>query len=412
MWSFYCIFLNVCLESITSYPVIEWFTPRLYPHFGTNQTLINCGFEQFSCISRVKTNSNLSPNENKSMDALIIYGSDLDIELKSLPFDNRIAKWALLHEESPLNNYRLAQKEVLNSMFDLTATFERNSSFPLTTQFIKSIDFLLNTNHMISVEEKNSLKVSKGLAPVIYVQSNCLVPSDRDRYVKELMKYIDIDSYGHCLNNKQFPKESNLYSSVNFDSKEFYEFIAQYKFMLTFENAICFDYISEKLWRSLNLGVIPIYRGTHTVIDWLPNNLSAIIIDEELEKSPSKLAQIINHLDLNDNDYNQYLIWKNQSIEKSNINLFKTLVERKWSVSEEDENDFIRGFECFVCEVLHGKHVIKKQELNGCPKPVPALGLTSSQLPSDDDWLYWEYEWNEAKHFETVLMNKNTKEEL
>jgi len=407
MWSFYCFLINVCLVSIKCYPLIEWLTPRLFPHFETNQTVINCGFEQFSCITRIKTES----NDNQLVDAHLIYGSDLDIELKSLPFDNKITKWALLHEESPLNNYKLAQKEVLN-YFDLTATFERNSSFPLTTQFLKSLTYLTDENHMMSVEEKNELKVRKGLAPVIYVQSNCNVPSDRDRYIEQLMKFIRIDSYGKCLQNKNFPKESNLDSSVNFDSEEFYSFISQYKFMLTFENAICGDYISEKLWRSLHLGVIPIYRGSRTVIDWLPNNLSAIIVDNDLETNPSKLAQIINDLDSNDSEYNRYLAWKRQSVKETNLNLFNTLTNRKWSVSEDNGNDFIRGFECYVCEALHGKYDNKKSELNGCPKPCPALGLSSSQLAYSDEWLFWEYEWDEAKNFESALMTNRIKEEL
>ena len=45
----------------------------------------------------------------------------------------------------------------------------------------------------------------EGLAPVVYVQSSCDAPSDRDSYVTELMKFIKIDSYGKCLNNKQLP---------------------------------------------------------------------------------------------------------------------------------------------------------------------------------------------------------------
>ena len=42
---------------------------------------------------------------------------------------------------------------------------------------------------------------------------------------------------------------------------DFYAEISKYKFMLTLENAVCPDYITEKLWRALQLGVIPIYLG-------------------------------------------------------------------------------------------------------------------------------------------------------
>lgn len=58
----------------------------------------------------------------------------------------------------------------------------------------------------MDVKQKNEFQQQE-LAPVLYISSNCDTPSYRDLYVKELMKYIKIDSYGKCLNNKQFPKQ-------------------------------------------------------------------------------------------------------------------------------------------------------------------------------------------------------------
>lgn len=42
-------------------------------------------------------------------------------------------------------------------------------------------------------------------------------------------------------------------------------FIAQYKFIIAIENSICDDYITEKLWRPLIAGSIPIYLGSPSV---------------------------------------------------------------------------------------------------------------------------------------------------
>ena len=47
----------------------------------------------------------------------------------------------------------------------------------------------------------------EGLSPIVYVQSSCDAPSERDSYILELQKYIDIDSYGKCLYNKQLPEQ-------------------------------------------------------------------------------------------------------------------------------------------------------------------------------------------------------------
>lgn len=45
-------------------------------------------------------------------------------------------------------------------------------------------------------------------------------------------------------------------------SKEFYELAAKYKFTLAMENAVCDDYITEKLWRPFHLGSVPIVFGS------------------------------------------------------------------------------------------------------------------------------------------------------
>ena len=61
------------------------------------------------------------------------------------------------------------------------------------------------TAFYLPLEEKNKLIVTKKLAPLLYIQTDCDTPNDRDSYVAELMKYIDVDSYGACLNNRRLP---------------------------------------------------------------------------------------------------------------------------------------------------------------------------------------------------------------
>lgn len=46
------------------------------------------------------------------------------------------------------------------------------------------------------------------------------------------------------------------------NNREFLSFVAKYKFTIAFENAICNDYITEKLWRPLIVGSVPIYYGS------------------------------------------------------------------------------------------------------------------------------------------------------
>lgn len=42
-------------------------------------------------------------------------------------------------------------------------------------------------------------------------------------------------------------------------------FVSRYKFVIAIENAMCEDYITEKLWRPLMVGSVPIYLGSPSV---------------------------------------------------------------------------------------------------------------------------------------------------
>ena len=46
---------------------------------------------------------------------------------------------------------------------------------------------------------------------------------------------------------------------------DFHKLAAKYKFTLAMENAVCDDYITEKLWRPLRLGSLPIVFGSPKV---------------------------------------------------------------------------------------------------------------------------------------------------
>lgn len=195
---------------------------------------------------------------------------------------------------------------------------------------------------MIPLQMKNSLR--KRLAPLVYVQSDCNPPSDRDSYVRELMCHIEVDAYGECLHNRDLPQ--HLRNPTAMDDGNFYKILAQYKFILAFENAICEDYITEKLWRPLKLGVVPVYFGSPSIVDWLPSNKSAILVSSF--SHPQELAHYIKTLDTNDREYESYLQWKLKG-DISNPRLLTAMKERKWGVQDITQDNYIDTFECMVC---------------------------------------------------------------
>lgn len=95
-----------------------------------------------------------------------------------------------------MNNFLLSHGPGIR-LFNYTATFRRESDYPLTLQWLPSLDYLL-APVAVSLAEKNQLR-REGLAPVLYMQSHCDVPSDRDRYVQELMKYIQVQCRDTCM---------------------------------------------------------------------------------------------------------------------------------------------------------------------------------------------------------------------
>ena len=298
-------------------------------------------------------------------------------------------EWALYHEESPKNNPVLHHKTTME-LFNHTATFRRASDFTLVTQHLASLeDLLLKPKYSLS--EKSKAKQ----ASVIYVQSACSCPSDRDAYVAELMKYIQVDSYGACLHNRDLPEEYK--NPLTMDEEGFHQIIAKYKFTLSFENAICGDYITEKLWRPLVLGSVPIYKGSPTAQDWMPNDHSIILVDKF--KTPADLASYIQWLDSHDGEYLKYLEFKEQGI--TNKRLVQAMESRDWGDGL-DKTNSVTGFECFVCDRVHEnlkreakglprKRHVAIQDHYGCPKPELYHYLTNDDAGIRDLWTS-EYE--------------------
>ncbi|XP_033029254.1 alpha-(1,3)-fucosyltransferase 10 isoform X1 [Lacerta agilis] len=343
------------------YPILLWWSPLT----GETGRLGRCG--QDACFFTI----NRTYQHNSMTKAFLFYGTDFSIDSLPLPRKDH-HDWALFHEESPKNNYKLFQRPAI-TLFNHTATFSRHSHLPLTTQYLESIEALKSLRYMISLQNKNSLR--KRLAPLVYVQSDCDPPSDRDSYVQELMAHIEVDSYGACLHNRDLPEQ--LENPASMDNDNFYKILAQYKFVLAFENAVCEDYITEKLWRPLKLGVVPVYYGSPSVKDWLPSNKSAILVTGF--SHPKDLARYIRALDADDEKYEAYLEWKLKG-DISNKHLLAAIKERTWGVQDIMKDNYIDAFECMVCTRIWGnmrrqaKGMLQKKwnaEAShlSCPKP-------------------------------------------
>ncbi|XP_039276966.1 alpha-(1,3)-fucosyltransferase 10 isoform X2 [Nilaparvata lugens] len=386
---------NTLLREIED-PILLWWS-ELVPERGKPT---KCG--DVSCFFT----HNRKFKDHPLQKAIIFYGSDMHVLDLPLPRNRGHIIWALFHEESPRNFLPIVYEKTL-SMFDLTATFSRHSHMPLTLQYLENAEKLQTMEYFIPFEEKDMLS-AQVIAPVLYIQSSCEVPSDRDSYIKELMKYIKVDSYGECLNNKKLPYDIQD-PATNLMSNKFLHFIARYKFIIAFENAICDDYITEKLWRSLIVGSIPIYYGAPTILDWLPNKKSAILVKDFA--NPQSLADHLYKIMGDRIAYNSYLDHKlannHTKIKISNTHLLDALHQRAWKVSDDSEGDFhIQHFECLVCHAVHSMLVSREsgfprknvsQQHFRCENPVSSV---DRKRKSESDWTT---EWRVAKCESLVL---------
>ena len=134
---------------------------------------------------------------------------------------------------------------------------------------------------------------------VLWAVSHCKTPGEREKYAAELKRYIPVDIVGGCVRKKfDKSKQSNLYMG---------RLLRSHKFYLAFENSICSDYITEKLWSHLSHGIVPIVLGGADYKTFLPPHS---YIDVKDYSSPKALATYLHKLDNNDTLYNEYFAWE------------------------------------------------------------------------------------------------------
>ena len=190
--------------------------------------------------------------------------------------------------------------------FNLTMTYRRDSDIPL---MLGKVYKLPNT---LSKTEPYRLKYpfATRKRSVAWVASFCQTDSKRELYVKQLQQYIDIDVYGGCGNLSCAPRGSP-------DERSFFSdtIPSKYKFYLAFENSICKDYVTEKLFRALQSEIVPIVLGGTNYSRDAPPHSYINVLDY---KSPRALAAYLRRLSRNETEYLKYFQWKNSYFQVTN----------------------------------------------------------------------------------------------
>ncbi|XP_018577371.1 alpha-(1,3)-fucosyltransferase C-like [Anoplophora glabripennis] len=227
-------------------------------------------------------------------DAVLFHGREYIWETQDKPENRSQAQvYIYVNQESPANTPKWIGSD---NFFNWTMTYRLDSDIAYTYGMYKNI----TTNYKMPTVEEVQQKSRK----IAWMVSNCNPPSNRKTLYEKLSKYFPIDVYGAC-GTMSCPRE---------DSNGCYDLIARnYKFYLSFENSICVDYVTEKMYSALNRDFIPIVYGGANYSKFAPPNS---VIDVSKFSSIEELAKYLKSLDEDPKKYLSYFEWKKHYIVK------------------------------------------------------------------------------------------------
>ena len=200
-------------------------------------------------------------------------------------------KWVFAVRESPMHTP--ANLPGVQGLFNLTMTYSKTTQVEWVYGLCKPLS---PTDHSSYDNTINYAARKTNL--VAWFVSHCQTQSRRKTYVQALGQHVNVHKHG-CGGTYRCPRtKEECYGQLLNDN---------YKFYLSFENSLCHDYVTEKLWRILELNVVPIVLGNASYSDLLPPHS---YIDVRDFASPRHLADYLKLLDTNDALYNEYFRWK------------------------------------------------------------------------------------------------------
>lgn len=273
--------LKVSPKPVKPKKMLYWGT-----YFGHNpwtwyEGEMDCKLSDGSSVKCIATGNT---KEYPQVDALIFHAHDLS-PLPDLSIRPQSQVWVYVNGESYPGVLATSQRNrnlinwTMNSIYESDVYFGFGET--VRGKFKEGFD-----------PNKNYLRGrTKNVATMI---SNCAY--DRLRVVKELAKYIDVDIYGSCG-----------IRMVCFDDEKCFEHFKQYKFYLSFENAFCKDYVTEKLFvHGLTRGMVPVVLGGGNYSRISPPHS---FINAMRFRSMKRLADFLRKVGSSPARYNEYFKW-------------------------------------------------------------------------------------------------------
>ncbi|KAJ8955768.1 hypothetical protein NQ318_008642 [Aromia moschata] len=242
--------------------------------------------------------SNCYATDNKSylpvdrFDAILFHGVEYSIKLHGRPkVRSQHQYYVYSSQESPLNTLQFPN---LTDFYNWTMTYR------LDSDIVRPYGFYEKTK--ADYDPPSIEELQRRPFKIAWMVSNCETLSLRKVLYEKLNRHIKVDVYGHCGN----------ITCLKQNSEKCYRFLEEnYKFYLSFENSICKDYVTEKMYNILQKNLVPIVYGG---ADYEKNTPPHSVIDVKKFKTVKELAEYINFLDKNPEEYLKYFEWKNRFI--------------------------------------------------------------------------------------------------
>jgi alpha-1,3-fucosyltransferase len=213
-------------------------------------------------------------------DVVVFYVERLKGRAKMPLVKRQGQRWVFFELESPYPTTMDTRQ--FGAIFNWTMTYRMDSDIPvLLGRAEKKKTPQVQTGNEVFNYAKGKTKL------VAWFVSHCRTINKREDYVKELQKLVQVDIYGYCGRHKCGGR-----NNINGDCFKMLK--TKYKFYLSFENAFCKDYLTEKPWNILaESTAVPIVMGAINYTDILPPNS---YIDTFNFTSVQQLAYFLKYL--------------------------------------------------------------------------------------------------------------------
>jgi hypothetical protein len=264
-----------------------------------NNILNNCRFKNciFTC------NKSLI----KEADALLFHESDLVNEndiYKLLKNRNINQIWTINNDEPRMLN---SKHDYIK--FNWTMSYYSNADVSYCT--FGCLEFKHKT---ITEEEFDNLAMiefKKRQNTGLWFVSNCFNKL-RLKYGGELANYFPLNIIGECESyiKKYIHHSKEIFQECKRSTDCEIDLQMSHKFYLAFESSNCTDYITEKFWRSLSFGLIPIVIQPEKKYYELVAPRESFIHAEDFDYDMKKLGNYLLKISSNFSLYLKYVKWK------------------------------------------------------------------------------------------------------